>query len=90
MKGSLKPHMVGLVLGKLFAIMHGLWALFVAMGMGQMLVDSMFNFHFLSNPYTVQPFNLVNAFILVVMTFVGGYVVGWMFATIWNWVAKMK
>ncbi len=69
----------GLILGVFFSLLHILWSVLVATGAAQTVLDWIFKMHFLSNPYEMQPFDAVNAVILVVLTFVVGYIVGWLF-----------
>lgn len=88
MKGKLHASTVGLSLGALFALWHAAWALLVAGGFAQSLLDWVFSLHFLDNPYVVTTFSLQTAVILVIVTFAVGYAMGWVFATAWNWVVK--
>lgn len=81
---KLNPNNTGLSLGGLLAIWHASWSALVALGFAQTLLNFVFSIHFLTNPYRVREFNLGTALTLVVVTFVVGYVVGWVFAMIWN------
>ncbi len=68
---KLSEHNIGLVVGAFAGTMHLLWSLIVAFDYAQSLLDWILGLHFLNNPYQVQPFNLTNAIILVVVqTFV--------------------
>ena len=86
----LNPSKVGLALGAMFAVLHAVWSAAVALVPGplQKFLDWVFALHHLKPMYSLLPFNLMNAVILVILTFVVGYVVGFVFATIWNKVAK--
>ncbi|MBI2404750.1 hypothetical protein HYV22_01060 [Candidatus Gottesmanbacteria bacterium] len=89
MKGNkVVPHTVGLALGGFVAVMHAVWSLLVYTELAQGYLDWIFGLHFIENPYVVGEFNFSTAVILVVVTFVCGYVVGWVFGTIWNWARK--
>lgn len=79
---------VGLTLGALFGLGHLLWSLLVAVGLAQPLLDWDFSLHFLNNPFSVSGFSLTTAVILIVVTSVVGYVVGWAFAYLWEMVKK--
>jgi hypothetical protein len=79
---------VGLTLGAMAGLCHLVWALLVATGQGQPLMDWMFKMHFLNNPYTVGAFDAVNALLLVVMALVMGYIVGFVFTSVWDMVHK--
>lgn len=83
---KLNERKTALVLGLFTGGLHLVWSLLVALGFAQVLINWSFGWHMLSNPFTVQPFSLTNAFILVVVTFVVGYAAGHIFAWVWNWV----
>lgn len=85
---KLDPQKTGLALGSLAALMHVVWSLLVALGLTQGWMDWVFSLHFLNNPYTVAPFDVVTALMLVVLAGIMGFVVGWVFATIWNYWQK--
>ena len=85
---KLDPQKTGLVLGSLAALMHLLWSLMVAMGLAQWWMDWVLSLHFLNNPFTVASFDIVTALILVVVTGIVGFAVGFCFATIWNYWQK--
>jgi hypothetical protein len=74
----------GLVLGLFVALVHLVWVLIIAAGWAQGLIDFIFRLHTLSNPFVVQALTLKHAVGLVVVTFVVAYVVGVVFAWIWN------
>lgn len=61
-----------------------MWSLLVALGLAQLVVDWIFRLHFIQPPYTITGFNLGTAAILIVVTSVIGFVMGWLFAAIWN------
>ena len=85
---KLDPQKTGLGLGSLFGLLHLLWALMVGLGFAQECMDWIFSLHFLDNPYTVQTFDIMTALILVVVTSIVGFVVGFVFATLWNYWQK--
>ena len=74
----------GLALGLFLGGFHAFWAILVAIGIAQPLIDWIFNLHMINPPYTIAPFDIVMAITLVVVTFVIGYVAGWIFAAICN------
>ncbi|MDO8469026.1 MAG: hypothetical protein Q7S29_04685 [Candidatus Peribacter sp.] len=82
------PHTTGLALGGLLGFIHLLWALLVFAGFAQALMDFVFSMHMLTPVLTVGPFSIARAVVLIIMTFVVGYVVGWLFAKAWNMAAK--
>ncbi len=77
-----------MVLGLFIGGMHLVWALVVASGFAQTWMNWVYSWHMLSNPFIVQPFSLTNAVILVIATGLIGYVMGFAFAWVWNWVHK--
>jgi hypothetical protein len=84
----LRPHTTGLALGGIFAIFHFLWALLVLSGWAQLALDVVFRLHMLRPVFRVEPFSIGLALGLIVMTFVVGYALGWVFAEVWNRVQR--
>jgi len=41
--------------------------------------------HVIQPPYTITAFNVVTAVTLIVVTSIIGFVMGWLFGAIWNW-----
>ena len=72
----------GVTWGLFFAIFHAIWALAVAIMPGtlQSFLDWVFHIHFLERVWILTSFNFLNALVLVVFTFVVGYVLGWVYA----------
>lgn len=73
-----------LTLGTFAALLHLVWITLVLLGVAQSWMDFVYGLHFLNNPYTVQVFNLTGAVMLLVMAFIMGSVVGWVFSYLWN------
>lgn len=91
MKGKMmSEHTAGMVVGSLFGILHAVWALFVASGFAQVYLNWIYGLHFLTNPFKVAPFDFGTAAMLVIVTSLVGYVVGWVLAVLWNMTAKKK
>jgi hypothetical protein len=78
-----------LVVGLFVAAMHVIWALSVALGVGQTYLNWILPLHFIGNLYTVLPFSLLTALMLVVMAFVGSYLATLLFLWLWKHV-KVK
>lgn len=74
-----KENKIALAVGLFAASLHAIWALAVAIGVGQMYLDWILPLHFISNLYVVMGFNLLNALFLVIMAFLGGYVAALLF-----------
>jgi hypothetical protein len=71
---------VGLFLGG----WHLIWSLLVASGWGQPIIDFVLWMHMVHLQYIVGPFELRAAAVLVLLTTLGGYAIGWLFAFVWN------
>lgn len=78
----------GLVVGLFLAIVHAVWAVLVALGAAQGLIDWYTGMHMLINPYVVSEFSFGTAVGLVVIVFIVGYILGWVFAALWNGLRK--
>lgn len=87
---KIHPHDVGLIVGATVSIMHIVWSLVVFLGLASWYLDFIFSLHFLSNPFVIQPFDWGKAIMLWVITFVAGYLMGWVFAGVWNTLLKKK
>ncbi|MBW3004673.1 hypothetical protein KY310_02490 [Candidatus Woesearchaeota archaeon] len=79
---------VGLTLGSLVGLVHLIWAVMVKLGFGQGFLNWALKLHFISSPMAVTPFTIGNAIFLVILAFVGGYVLGWLFAAFYNYYDK--
>lgn len=89
--GKINNKQVALTVGIFFAALHAIWAVFVGLNLGQSVMDWVFPLHFLNNLYTVLNFSLGSALMLIVMAFIASYVMGWLFAALYNWViTKVK
>ena len=86
--GTVNPIKTGLVLGALGGGWHFLWATLVAAGWAQTILNFVFWMHFLAPPYVVQPFRAGIALILILVTAVFGYAVGYILGVLWNWIHR--
>jgi hypothetical protein len=75
---------VALVVGSFAGLFHLVWGLLIAFGWAQSLLDFIYNLHSLNNPFTVMPFDFMRTVGLVIVTFLVGYIFGFVFAEIWN------
>lgn len=80
----------GLTFGFLISSMHLFWSILVALGIAQVLLNFVLNIHMLDIPVSVMPFSLVKAIGLIVVTFILGYIFGWLMAFFWNKCFKEK
>ena len=78
------PNKVGLVIGALIGGWHVLWALLIALGWAQPIIDFIFWAHMIKPIYVINGFDLAAALTLVVITSVIGYVFGLLGGIIWN------
>lgn len=78
----------GLVVGKMAALVHLVWSVFVALGWAASIINFSMWAHRVTVPVTVHAFDLSAALAVIVVAFVVGYVVGHVFAVIWNWVHR--
>lgn len=88
MKEYVGKNKLGLMIGIFAAFFHAVWALLVAIGVGQKSLDWIMPMHFLNNLYSVADFSFGIALLLIVMAFIGGYIIGWLFAALWNLLNK--
>ncbi len=81
---AINKNKTGLTFGFLISFFHLFWSILVALGVAQALLDFVFNLHMLDVPMTVASFNLAKALGLVIITFIAGYIFGWLMAFFWN------
>lgn len=77
---------LGLTLGIFFAFMHLIWAVFVGINMAwaQMFVDWIMPLHFIDMLVNIMSFSFGSAILLVILAFIGGYIMGVVIGAIWN------
>ncbi len=81
---KIKGHRPALVVGLFVAALHAIWAILVVFGVGQIYLNWILPLHFISALYSVITFSFVNALVLVIMAFIGGYIGTWLFVWLWN------
>ena len=84
----LNKNKTGLALGSLTGLAHLVWSVAIFFGWGQAYLDFIFNLHTLNNPLVVGQFDLYRSILLIVVTAIIGYILGFIFASIWNKVHK--
>jgi len=87
---KLDIYKTALTFGFFLSGVHVIWSVLVLLGWAQPLLDFVFWAHMIANPYTVTGFDITSALTLIVVTFGVGFVVGKIFAYIWNKVHKNK
>ena len=80
----IQPHRAGLAFGALLATWHFFWAVLVAAGVAQALIDFIFNLHMITPPYHIAGFRFAMAAGLIAVTAGIGYISGFLAAVIWN------
>jgi thiamine transporter ThiT len=75
---------IGLATGTMLGLLHLVWAALVAAGWGKAVLDFILRLHMIGLDYTVGPFALATAAALVGLTAGIGFVMGLVFALIWN------
>ncbi len=78
------PQKSGLVLGALIGGWHLLWAIVVATGWGQALMDFIFWIHFLKPVLVIEPFAIGRAIVLICVPAAISYLIGFVGAVLWN------
>ena len=81
---------LGIAFGALLGATHLSWALLVALGWAQPLMDFLFWVHFIRPVYVIQPFSFSTAAILVVITSVSGFFIAFIFGVILNWLHRYQ
>jgi hypothetical protein len=81
---KLNTNHVGKTVGVFVGLIHLVWVILVGAGVAGRAVNFSLGMHFLSIPFTVLPFSWMGGLVLVVLSSIVGYVVGSVFALIWN------
>ena len=84
MNHHMNPVKTGVALAKVVGGLHLIWAVLVWLGSAQAIVDFSMWAHMVGTPVTVKAFNLSAAVTLVIVTTVMGYVIGNVYARLWN------
>lgn len=80
----------GLALGAFSGLVHLAWALLVATGGAQPLIDFIFWLHFIKPPYQIAPFEWPTAALLILVASLVGFAVGYVLAAFWNSFARRR
>lgn len=82
------PNKVGFVIGGLIGGWHLIWALLVLVGWAQLLIDFVFWAHMIQPIYVIKAFDFKAAITLIAITFISGYLFGFVGAILWNQVHR--
>jgi|GEM_PF-563092 len=76
----------GLVFGTFISLMHLIWTLMIAIfpTFMQNFLNWIFGLHFLQPVYVLTPATRGKGVLLIIVTFVVGYIMGTIFACLWN------
>ena len=74
----------GLSLGIIFLLIHLIWFGAVIFGFGEELLSQIVATHFIQLTIQVGEFNLGDAIFALIRAFVAGYLIGWLFAFVYN------
>ncbi len=85
---KLHENKVALTVGLFFSGCHLVWSLLIAIGLAQILMDFVFWAHMIANPYIITGFTLTQSLTLIIVTFIIGYIGGFIFAKVWNTMHK--
>lgn len=80
----MSPFQLSMISGFSLASLHICWALLVAIGWAQPVIDFIFKLHMLSSPFKVQTFELPLALGLIGITFLIGCFYGIVFSVMKN------
>lgn len=82
--GRIPVNATGMALAVVTGAIHLVWAVLVAAGVGQRLVDIAFRLHFIRPAYVTDAFDPLRAILLVLLSAAAGYALGAIFALVWN------
>ena len=80
----LNKNKTGLIVGCFMGLFHLVWSLMVLLGVAQAFYNFIFWLHMISLPWRVTGFTFIQSGSLIVVTFIAGYIMGYIFAWLWN------
>jgi hypothetical protein len=80
----IEPIRAGMAFALFLGLFHACWALLVALGMAQPLMDFIFRVHFIVPIYRIEPFEMGRAALLVGFVSILGMLLGWLAVLVWN------
>jgi hypothetical protein len=87
---NLDKNKTGLIIGAFFAVIHFIWSILVLIipQTLQKTINWIFTIHALEPVWVITSFNFMNMIWLLIVTFIIGYIFGWIFAIITNYIHK--
>jgi hypothetical protein len=85
---TINPNKAGIALGTVLGGWHLFWAILVAIGWAQPAMNFVFWLHSIKPIYVVEPFNPAVALLLIAVTSVTGYMIGFTLVAFWNWMQE--
>jgi len=87
---KLDKNKTGLVVGCFFALVHAVRALLILLipNQLQLFLNWIFNIHMMEPVFVLTAFNWISALMLIVTTFIIGYIVGYVFSAVNNLIIK--
>jgi hypothetical protein len=85
---NLNKKQVALAFAIMSALGQLLWTLAVALGIGKAILDWSFTSQYIILAHVLGSVTLGTAVLSIASAFVFGYIVGWIFAGVWNWAGK--
>lgn len=84
----LNPSKAAISVGAVLGVWHLIWVTLVAIGAAKAVMDFVLKLHFIQFDYTLAPFAISTAAMLVGLSSVIGAVLGLVFALVWNWLSE--
>jgi hypothetical protein len=84
----LNPSRAAVSVGAVVGAWHLMWVILVAIGVAKAVMDFVLRLHFIQLDYTLAPFAMSTAAMLVALTFAIGALFGLLFALVWNWLSE--
>ncbi len=83
-------HQLGMSFGLVTAFMHLVWVVAIVTDVADSFLAWTMEISFVEFPYTIIEPTWTGTIALLALTFVIGYIFGWLVALIWSWLKKKK
>jgi hypothetical protein len=85
---TVNPVKAGIVFAVLIGGWHLCWALLVASGVAQPVINYLFELHFVQPIYLILPFGIGTAALLVLVSSIGAFVFAYLLTAVWNGITR--